>query len=171
VLYLLLNWLPLLLIGKGFSRDDASLVQVLFQVGGSSGALVLGWAIDRADRRIVLGLSYLALAGALLMLASPQNHFPTALVSGFSVGLFACGTTFLLYGFIPAYYSAPIRGTGVGWALAVGRFGSILGPLLAGILLGAGKTAVQVLVSILPIVLAGALAAHALQLYRDRRVF
>lgn len=171
VLYLLLNWLPLLLMGKGFSRGDASLVQALFQVGGSSGALILGWAIDRADRRIVLGFAYLALAGALAMLASPQNHFPTALLAGFAVGMFANGATFLMYGLVPAYYGAPIRGTGVGWAMAIGRFGSILGPILAGSLLGAGQSAAQVLLSILPIVLIAALAAQALQLYRKRRVF
>lgn len=33
------------------------------------------------------------------------------------------------------YYPTPIRSTGVGWALGVGRIGSIVGPLVVGVLL------------------------------------
>jgi len=33
------------------------------------------------------------------------------------------------------FYPTPIRSTGVGWALGVGRVGSILGPILGGFLL------------------------------------
>jgi AAHS family 4-hydroxybenzoate transporter-like MFS transporter len=34
------------------------------------------------------------------------------------------------------FYPAPIRSTGVGWALGIGRIGGIGGPLLIGLLLG-----------------------------------
>ncbi len=35
------------------------------------------------------------------------------------------------------FYPTSMRSTGVGWALGIGRFGAILGPLIAGVLLGA----------------------------------
>ena len=38
-------------------------------------------------------------------------------------------------------YPTPIRSTGVGWGMAMGRFGQIVGPLIAESLLGAGWTA------------------------------
>ena len=38
-------------------------------------------------------------------------------------------------------YPTPIRFTGAGWGMAMGRFGQIIGPLVAGVLLGAGWTA------------------------------
>ena len=38
-------------------------------------------------------------------------------------------------------YPTPIRSTGAGWGMAMGRFGQIIGPLIAGVLLGAGWTA------------------------------
>ena len=38
-------------------------------------------------------------------------------------------------------YPTPIRSTGAGWGMAMGRFGQIIGPLIAGALLGAGWTA------------------------------
>lgn len=162
VLYLLLNWLPVLLVSKGFSRSDASAVQVAFNVGGALGALGLGWAIDRINRRIVLALAFAAAGAAIAALAVVQDGHPVVLGAGLIAGVFANGSTFLIYGLAPGYYSTPIRGTGVGWAVAVGRFGSILGPLLAGILLGAGRSSDQVLLSILPIVLITALAAQFL---------
>jgi MFS transporter, AAHS family, 4-hydroxybenzoate transporter len=38
-------------------------------------------------------------------------------------------------------YPTPIRSTGAGWGMAMGRFGQIVGPLIAGALLGVGWTA------------------------------
>lgn len=162
VLYLLLNWLPVLLVSKGFSRSDASTVQVAFNVGGALGALALGWAIDRIGRRVVLAGAFAAAAAAIAGLAALEDSYPAVLGAGFVAGVFVNGSTFLIYGLAPAYYGTTIRGTGVGWAVAVGRIGSILGPLLAGILLGTGRSSDQVLLSILPIVLITALAAQLL---------
>ena len=38
-------------------------------------------------------------------------------------------------------YPPHMRSTGVGWAMAVGRLGSVVGPLIAGALVGAGLQA------------------------------
>jgi len=38
-------------------------------------------------------------------------------------------------------YPTTIRSTGIGWGMAMGRFGQIVGPLIAGALLSAGWTA------------------------------
>ena len=59
-----------------------------------------------------------------------------------------------LYAFAPLCYQPSIRNTGVGAAVAAGRLGTIAGPLLAGSLLGAGKTAADVLIVLIPITLA-----------------
>jgi MFS transporter, AAHS family, 4-hydroxybenzoate transporter len=45
-------------------------------------------------------------------------------------------------------YPTPIRSTGVGWGMAMGRFGQIVGPLIAGALLGAGWTADRIMIVI-----------------------
>lgn len=39
--YMLLNWLPSLLVGQGFSGQQAGIVQILFSIGGG-GSLLLG---------------------------------------------------------------------------------------------------------------------------------
>jgi len=162
VLYLLLNWLPLLLVGKGFTSDEASTVQLVFNIGGSTGALFLGWLVTRVNQRAVFGGVCFAIAGALIGLALLEHSMTGAIFAGLVVGIFANGFVFLLYGQAGAYYPTAIRGTGVGWAVALGRMGAIIGPLLAGILLSADQNSNDVLMSILPLVVVAAIAVQVL---------
>ena len=60
-------------------------------------------------------------------------------------------------------YPTPIRSTGVGWGMAMGRFGQIVGPLIAGALLGAGWTADKIMIVI---ACAGLIAAIFILLFR-----
>jgi MFS transporter, AAHS family, 3-hydroxyphenylpropionic acid transporter len=50
-------------------------------------------------------------------------------------------------------YPAGHRGIGVGSAIASGRAGSLVGPLAASVMLGAGGSAASVLLALLPVVL------------------
>ena len=161
VLYLLLNWLPLLLVGKGFSSAQASKVQMVFNVGGSTGALLLGYLITRYSPRWIFAFVTVAIALALISLAGLEHNMAYAILAGLVVGIFANGLVFLLYGQAGAYYPTRFRGTGVGSAVAVGRMGAIIGPLMAGVLLSADVSPSQVLLYILPLVL---VAGGAIQL-------
>jgi AAHS family 3-hydroxyphenylpropionic acid transporter len=69
------------------------------------------------------------------------------------------GTQALLYGIAPGCYETAIRGTGVGAAVCVGRIGSVVGPLFAASLVGAGRSAPQVLMALVPLALVGGLTA------------
>jgi MFS transporter, AAHS family, 3-hydroxyphenylpropionic acid transporter len=55
-----------------------------------------------------------------------------------------------------------MRGTGVGAGVALGRLGSIVGPLFAGGLLAIGGGSAAVLLAIVPFVAVGGSAAFAL---------
>lgn len=164
VLYLLLNWLPLLLVGKGFSSSEASTVQLVFNIGGSTGALLLGWMITRVSSRAVFAVVGVAIAAALVGLSLLEHNMTGAIIAGLIIGIFANGFVFLLYGQAGAYYPTAIRGAGVGCAVALGRVGAIIGPLLAGILLSANQNSSDVLMSILPLVVVAAIAVQVLLL-------
>ena len=83
------------------------------------------------------------------MRAQPELVFLlTALVGA---GLLASQS--MLYSVAADAYSAANRGTGVGAAVALGRIGSVVGPLFAAVLVSAGRTPSQVLTGIIPIVL------------------
>jgi AAHS family 3-hydroxyphenylpropionic acid transporter len=74
-------------------------------------------------------------------------------------GVAISGTQAVLYALAPACYPARSRGTGVGAAVAMGRLGSAAGPLLAGALVGAGRSPGQVLIMLVPIVAVSAVGA------------
>ena len=72
----------------------------------------------------------------------------------------------VLYAIAPLCYPTQVRGSGVGAAVAVGRLGSLIGPLVAGQLVGAGQGAADVLYKMLPIVGIGAVGALILSITR-----
>jgi AAHS family 4-hydroxybenzoate transporter-like MFS transporter len=61
-----------------------------------------------------------------------------------------------------AFYPTAVRATGVGWALGIGRIGSIVGPLVGGILLSMKWNAAEVFMAAAGAALCAALAALAL---------
>lgn len=57
VMYMLLNWLPTLLLAQGFSKPQAGMVQMLFNIGGALGSLLGGLLLDRCNPiKVVLGV-------------------------------------------------------------------------------------------------------------------
>lgn len=156
--YLLLNWLPTLLIGRGLPRPDAALVQVAFNITGALASIVTGALMDRISLRRMTTVTFLLAIGGLALLAVTPPELAACLVSGAVVGGTMSATQALLYAVTPANYPTAIRGTGVGAAVSVGRLGSAAGPLLAGALLGVGKTPREVLAVMAPTMLLSALA-------------
>ncbi len=53
-------------------------------------------------------------------------------------GVGTIGNTMLLGAYITRHYPSSSRATGIGWALGIGRFGAIVGPLVRGVLAQAG---------------------------------
>jgi MFS transporter, AAHS family, 3-hydroxyphenylpropionic acid transporter len=160
-LHLLLNWLPLLLLGRGLTPDKAALAQAGFNVGGALGALSLGALLDSSRRRAgVIGavvMLPLVLAGIAATAASVHVAAMIALTS--VLGGAVLGVQVILYGGAGALYPSTLRGTGMGAAVGIGRLGSIVGPALAAVLLGAGSSSTDVMQALLPIVvLCGACA-------------
>lgn len=161
ILYLLQNWLPILMVGKGFSKPDAGWIQAAFNVGGAVGAVTLGMAMDRGRRKLVLLIAYIGVAAGLWGLGAVTGQLTAACAVGLVAGVFVTGTQLILYGLASGVYATPYRGTGVGFSVALGRLGSVLGPLGAAALVAGGKTAPQVLATLLPVVVLGGLAAIA----------
>ena len=162
VLYLLLNWLPSLLIGRGFTRSLAASVQIVFNLAGVAGSILAGRLIDGRRRLPMVALSFAVTLVGLWLLAAMPAVTGAALAVGALVGFGIMSNQAILYAISPLCYPGRIRGTGVGAAVAVGRIGSLIGPLIAGQLVGAGQTATQVLTHMAPIILVGAVAAVAL---------
>jgi AAHS family 3-hydroxyphenylpropionic acid transporter len=158
VLYFLLNWLPSLMAAQGLTRPQVGMVQILFNIGGGAGALGIGMLMDAARPRWVVSGMYIGIIAALSLLAA-AGGMASMSAGAFMAGLFVIGAQSVLYALAAAYYPTVVRGTGVGAAVAVGRLGSIAGPLLAGQLLAMGQHATTIIGASIPVTVVAALAA------------
>lgn len=167
VVYLLLNWLPALLVSRGFARSDASLVQITFNVGGALGSVVGGLLLDNRRRVLsIAGWSMFVVASLILLGIIPAQIGVTVAVAA-AVGASIFGAQAIFYGIAPQCYPADVRGAGVGVAVAIGRIGSIVGPLLAGGLVSAGRAPTDVLMALVPISILSSIACVALVVRRN----
>jgi MFS transporter, AAHS family, 3-hydroxyphenylpropionic acid transporter len=162
VLLLMLNWLPSLMIGLGFTHTQASLASVCFNVSGSLGAILLGRLHAGKRRRQWVVITYAGMALALAAVSAVGAEFAIAALACALAGAFIVGAQLILFALAPLYYDFSMRGTGVGAAVAMGRLGSVVGPLFAGGLLARGGGSSTVLLAIVPFVIAGGSAAFAL---------
>src|SRR5262249_30514941 len=149
-------------LAKGFTRPEAFLIQIVFNLSASAGSVLFAWLMQRRPNRLLLLVCYVGLALALLSVSSLDHVFALVAVNVALVGAFLLSAQFIQYGLCPAYYETLTRGTGTGAAVASSRLGSAMGPFLAGQLLGAGASATQVLQSLLPITALAAAAASLL---------
>jgi AAHS family 3-hydroxyphenylpropionic acid transporter len=156
VLYLILNWLPTLVTANGLERAVAPQASLAFNFASVAGALLLGRLVDQVGARWPLVLAYGALIGALLAL-SKAAQLQSVLLWSAAAGFALMGANYSLYGVAASYYAQNIRGTGSGASVAVGRIGSVVGPMLGGALLASGATAANVMQYMAPMAaLAGA---------------
>lgn len=136
-LYFLTSWLPTTLNEQGISIQWAVIATSLLQLGGVAGGLGLGPLADRFGPQIVLGAAFATAALCVAVIGTAGSSLPVTLVTSTLVGIGTVGAQNCNNGVAAKYYPAPVRATGVGWALAVGRVGSIVGGLAGGALLKA----------------------------------
>lgn len=161
VTYLLLNWLPTLVVAKGFTAAEGATASLWLNGASIAGALILGRLADRVGFRWPATLMFLGLAAAMLGLARSQG-LPQVLGFAGLAGFLVVGGLYVLYALAPIYYPPQIRAAGAGAAIAVGRFGSIAGPLIAGQLRAGGYSPGQVFEAMIPASLVASAAAFLL---------
>ena len=163
VLYVLLNWLPTLFANQNFSREEINYVQIGFNVGGVLGTLLLGLLLDKLNIKAVIIMIYVGMLAALYAL-SEGSSLSALIAATTACGIFIIGGQGALYALAGMFYPAAIRGTGVGTAVAVGRAGSFAGPILAGLILGAGQASGAVISAAIPVIAVAFISAFLLVL-------
>ena len=133
-LYFLTNWMPIITNGAGVSVSEAVLITVMFQVGGTVGAVALGRLIDWLSAHGGLGASFF---GAELLIAAmgiAADSFAVLAMLSFGAGFCVVGSQIGANALASTFYPAAAHATGLGWALGIGRFGAIAGRLLGGLI-------------------------------------
>jgi AAHS family 4-hydroxybenzoate transporter-like MFS transporter len=168
-LYFLNSWLPTIMNDSGIRAETAIRVTALFQVGGCIGAVLLGYALDRKRSFAVVAWCFLWATLWIVVTAEAGTSVPLLIAAVLAVGVGIIGGQNGSHALSSDYYPTAIRATGVGWALGVGRIGSIVGPLIGGYLLTQAGGARQVLwMACIPALIA-TVAAAAIAILQKRR--
>jgi AAHS family 3-hydroxyphenylpropionic acid transporter len=169
IIYLLLNWLPTLMIRQGFAPAQAQLLSLAFNLAAAAGSVLLGTATDRFGPTRTIPLAYFLMLAAAATVAVAHSY--AAYLAGFTaMGFLLLGGQNCLNGVIPNFYPAEARTLSVGAAVGTGRIGSVVGPLYAGFVLAGRYGARAVLESIVALVAVAAVLVLFLLLDGRRRM-
>jgi AAHS family 4-hydroxybenzoate transporter-like MFS transporter len=154
--FFLASWIPVLTVGTGRPATLAAIGLTLFSTGGAFGGLFSSRLIDRFG---VAAMGAVPLAAAVFVAALGSMTFSDTVFLSmlFIVGFFVLGGHVGLMGSMGLFYANANRATGVGWAISIGKLGSIIGPAIAGILIAANASiGTLFLVAAAPLLIAGA---------------
>lgn len=133
-LYLLASWLPTVFHDAGLALTISIIAAALFHAGGAGISVVLGRIVDRFGAYRVIAWTYLVGAGAIALLG-PARSAAAIMILALCAGIGVIGGQMGAVLVAASIYPTSIRSTGVGWALGIGRIGSIIGPIFGGLML------------------------------------
>jgi AAHS family 4-hydroxybenzoate transporter-like MFS transporter len=134
--FFLISWTPTLLATAKLPQATAALAGAALQIGGTIGALMLCWWLQRhrffaiailfvLAVPVVASIGYAGMTSAAALLAA--TFLGGFLVLGIQSGINVSGAL---------VYPTSLRANGSGWELGIGRLGSIIGPLLGALFVG-----------------------------------
>jgi AAHS family 4-hydroxybenzoate transporter-like MFS transporter len=134
-LYFLNSWLPTIISDAGIPVATAIRLTSLFQIGGIAGAIVLGRVLDRTFSFWILAGCYAWAAAFVYAIGHSGASVALLAVTIACAGVGIIGGQNASHALSSEFYPTRVRSTGVGWALGIGRIGSIVGPVVGGLLL------------------------------------
>jgi MFS family permease len=137
LVYGLNTWLPEIMRSAGYALGAALALLLVLNVGAILGLLVAGQVANRIGVRPAV-LAWFTAAALFLALLSIRLPGIGVYIGVLLAGVFVFSAQVLVYAYISQLYPAAARGTAIGAASGVGRFGAISGPLIGGALLTAG---------------------------------
>jgi AAHS family 4-hydroxybenzoate transporter-like MFS transporter len=154
-LYFLTTWIPKLASAAGLTVELAIYAGTIFNMGAFCGIVSQGYLSAKFGLQKTI-FCYL-LFTAILMLSF--GFFKGSVLVLFIFGLLGFG---IQGGFVGMYslaarlYPVDIRATGMGWSVGAGRVGAIAGPLVGGLLIGAGLSMASNFIAFaIPTIIAG----------------
>jgi AAHS family 4-hydroxybenzoate transporter-like MFS transporter len=126
-------WLPMIVQTRGHGSTQGSLAGSLYQLGGSAGGVCIGILIDRFGLKI-LAIVFALAVPVLVVTGTPELSDQTLLTMAFFCGTVIVGMQNALNASAGLIYPTALRANGVGYALGIGRVGSVSGPLIGSLL-------------------------------------
>ena len=131
----LLNWTPVLLSSINLPVSKAAVANALFQVGGAVGGWVLARPMDKYGLTPMKIIAAVSVPSVALLGVVGSISAPLLFVFEFFAGFCILSLQFGMIAISAMIYPTSFRSVGAGWAQAVGRVGSVVGPVVGGILI------------------------------------
>jgi len=165
MVYGLSSWLTKLMASAGYGLGSALTFVLVLNFGAIVGAIGGGWLADRFHIKYVLASMYLLAAVSITLLGFKAPTEILLVLVGLA-GASTIGTQIVSLAYAGQFYPMAVRGTGIGWALGVGRIGAIAAPIVIGVLVGMSMPLQQ---NFIAIAIPGLVAAIAISLIDHRR--
>jgi MFS transporter, AAHS family, vanillate permease len=136
--YFILKWTGVIVEDRGFDPSNATRVLSWINVGGATGGALLGFLTLRYDlKRLTIG-SMIISTGLVAVYGSVGSDLVQMTLICIASGFFINAAINGMYAIFAHAYPTQVRAAGTGFAIGVGRGGSILAPIAAGIMFEGG---------------------------------
>ncbi|URW77026.1 MFS transporter [Sphingomonas donggukensis] len=136
--YFVLKWIPKIVVDMGFPAPAAGGVLVWANVGGLTGAVLLGLLATRV-RLINLLIATLAASAVMVTVFGWHSRGIAELARVAAiVGFFTNAGVVGLYALVASLFPTEVRASATGFVIGIGRGGAALAPALAGTLFASG---------------------------------
>jgi AAHS family 4-hydroxybenzoate transporter-like MFS transporter len=134
-IFFISSWLPTVLSSAGMAESSAVIATAMVQGGGVVTSLLVGRWVDRFGFFVILTPLYLLAAVSIVCLGQPGLPVGVIMAAAALSGAGIVGGQTAVNVLAAVYYPTFMRATGVGWGLGIGRIGSIVGPVIGGMLI------------------------------------
>jgi MFS transporter, AAHS family, 4-hydroxybenzoate transporter len=167
--YLLNSWTPLIAVKLGFNTQSASMCGVFLNLGGVVGALSSMVWVRRFGVFKLAALMVSVGSLAIVSIGFAAHAAASLFLALFVSGVLVIGAQQNSPAMSVRLYPRRMRAAGAGWQFAAGRLGSILGPIIGGLLFASGiDYETFFLLMAVPALLAGGAYARVHYLLRSR---
>lgn len=136
--YGLTSWLGALLQQAGYEVTKSVFYTVVISLAGIPGFLFSAWLLEAWGRKptcVLMLVGSAVFAYLYGQAAATRASTEYLIVAGLCMQFFFFGMWSVLYAYTPELYPTRVRATGSGFASSIGRFGSLIGPSVVGVLL------------------------------------
>ncbi len=136
--YFILKWTGVIVEDRGFDPSQAGRVLSWINVGGATGGALLGFLTLRYDlKRLTIG-SMIMSTILVAIYGSVGSDLVQMTLICIACGFFINAAINGMYALFAHAYPTQVRAAGTGFAIGVGRGGSVLAPIIAGYMFAAG---------------------------------
>lgn len=136
--YFIIKWVPKIVVDMGFAPAAAAGVLVWTNVGGATGGAVLGLLTKQLSLKPLTMAVFIGSAIMVAAFGSGSSDLAKLSLICALAGFFTNGGIVGVYALVSRAFPTPLRASGTGFVIGIGRGGSVIAPIVAGLLFHAG---------------------------------